>query len=375
MRVLHVYRTYPIDQTTGVGEAIRQIALATADLGVRSRIFTLSYDPRPAERDLEEGRLVRARAWASPASCDIGLWQAWRRFREQAQWADLIQYHFPWPFGDLLRAFAANGRPSVLTYHSDVVGKGALGRLYAPLMRRTLAGMHAIVATSPAYARTSPVLAGYAGDPRLRVIPLGVREQTYRRALDEAARVDVVERHGLPRGDYFLFVGALRRYKGLEYLLSAARRCDLPLAVAGSGELEGMLRQARQRQRNLWWLGHVTDAEKFALLRDCRALVLPSHLRSEAFGLILVEAAMCGVPMICCEIGTGTSYINRDGETGLVVPPADSDALAAAMERLAGDDALASGMGQRARQRYQQRFSGDSLGQAYRSLYHQALQG
>jgi len=115
--------------------------------------------------------------------------------------------------------------------------------------------------------------------------------------------------------------------------------------------------------------GRVTHDEKVALLRSCRAMVLPSHLRSEAFGMVLVEAEMFGKPMICCEIGSGTSYVNEHGVTGFVVPPEQPDALAEAMRALLVDDALADRMGQAARARYEAMFSGPALGDAYRSLY------
>jgi rhamnosyl/mannosyltransferase len=98
-------------------------------------------------------------------------------------------------------------------------------------------------------------------------------------------------------------------------------------------------------------------------------LVLPSHLRSEAFGMVLVEAAMIGKPMISCEINTGTSFVNADGETGFVVEPGSPRALAEAMSRLLEDEALALQMGQAARRRYEQLFSGAALGQAYARLY------
>src|SRR5690606_23534758 len=83
---------------------------------------------------------------------------------------------------------------------------------------------------------------------------------------------------------------------------------------------------------NIHFLGQLSEEDKTVLLMLCYAFVFPSHLRSEAFGLSLLEAAMFGKPMISCEIGTGTSYINYMNNTGYVVPPADSLALANAMQ-------------------------------------------
>lgn len=109
------------------------------------------------------------------------------------------------------------------------------------------------------------------------------------------------------------------------------------------------------------------------LIRRCRALILPSHLRSEAYGMVLVEAAMLGKPMVSCETGTGTSFVNSHGETGLVVPPDDPGALADAMNRLLGDLALAESIGRAARLRYERMFSGDALGREYARLFRKCI--
>jgi rhamnosyl/mannosyltransferase len=120
---------------------------------------------------------------------------------------------------------------------------------------------------------------------------------------------------------------------------------------------------------NVVFAGQVSDAEKVALLQGCRALVLPSHLRSEAYGMVLVEAAMFGKPLVSCEIGTGTSFVNAHEETGFVVAPESPEALNAAMQTLLMDERLAGVMGAAARARYDRLFSGPALGQAYAGLF------
>jgi len=235
-------------------------------------------------------------------------------------------------------------------------------------MYRMLESMSAIVATSPAYAGTSPVLSDASLRDRVRVIPLGIEEGSYPHDGD----VGVLRRLGLGEAEpFFLFIGVLRYYKGLHTLLQAAASVRARVIIAGSGP-EGATLQEQARQlglTNVDFAGQVTDAEKVALLKRCRALVLPSHLRSEAYGMTLVEAAMFGKPMISCEIGTGTSYVNADGETGIVVPPESPGELAGAMNRLIEDDALAQRYGLAARLRYERMFSGEVLGKAYAALY------
>lgn len=372
MKVLHVYRTYFPDPPGGLQEAIRQICLATQHCGIENTVFTLSPEPMPSFLERPEGKVVRCRSWLAPASCDLGGFESFRRFRQLAGEADVVHYLFPWPFADLLHWWACPGKPAVVTYVSDVVRQRWLGAVYALLMRKTLKNMRVIVANAPAYAQTSPVLSDVSLRDRVRVIPLGIDEQSYPQNDDEG----VLRRLGLcETGPFFLFLGVLRYYKGLHTLLAAAATVRARIVIAGSGPEGAALReQARQRGlTNVVFAGQLTDEEKVALLKRCRALVLPSHLRSEAFGMVLVEAAMFGRPMVSCEIGTGTSFVNADGETGFVVPPENPAALAQAMNTLLDDDDLAMRYGHAARLRYEQMFSGEALGLAYAALYREVI--
>lgn len=372
MRVLHVYRTYFPDPPGGLQEAIRQIALASAIQGVESRIFTLSPNPVPAEIDSLEAKISRCRSWSAPASCDLGGIASFRRFTELTEWADVIHYHFPWPFADLLHLFVRRKVPAVITYHSDIVRQKWLGRVYAPLMQRMLSSMDAIVATSPAYAATSKVLADPRHAERVRVIPLGIEEDSYPASADQGIFNEIGVNSNEP---YFLFVGVLRYYKGLRFLVEAAKHVEAPIVIAGSGPEESSLKAqvTELGLRNVIFAGQVSDAQKVALIERCRAFVLPSHMRSEAFGVVLIEAAMYGRPMISCEVGSGTSFANAHGDTGLVVPPEDGDILASAMNALLADCALAEKFGHAARQRYELLFSGPVFGKLYAQLYRDVL--
>ncbi|MGY6251898.1 glycosyltransferase [Paraburkholderia caledonica] len=370
MKVLHIYRTYFPDPPGGLQEAIRQICLATRERGVEARVFALSPDPVPRDVALPEGIVTRSRSWAAPGSCDLGGLDALKQFRSLASWADVLHFHFPWPFGDLLQLLGMTGKPAVMTYHSDIVRQQWLGALYAPLMRIMLRSMSAVVATSPVYAQTSPSLTGVVDTARLKTIPLGILD--YRNEAPRAcASTDIVGRLGLADEPYFLALGVLRYYKGLHTLIEAASLTRARIVIAGSGPEQDALQVQAQRlgASNVIFSGQVTHDEKIALLSGCRAMVLASHLRSEAFGMVLVEASMFGKPMICCEVGSGTSYVNEDGVTGHVVPPEQPKRLAAAIETMLTDAELAARMGVAARQRYERLFSADALGEAYSALY------
>ena len=372
MKVLHVYRTYFPDPPGGLQEAIRQICLSTRPFGIDSTVFTLSPRPEPAEIRRPEARVVRRRSWAAPASCDLGGPAAFRCFAQLAAEADLVHYLYPWPFGDLLHLAVRPRTPAVMTYISDIVRQRVLGTAYAPLMWRTLRSMRLIVANAPPYVRSSAVLSSASLADRLRVVPLGIDEASCPAQADEG----VLERLGIAPGEpYFLFVGVLRYYKGLHTLIDAAPRVPAKIVIAGSGP-EGAALRARADAAGasrVRFAGQVSDAEKAALLANCRGFVLPSHLRSEAYGMVLVEAAIQRKPLVSCEIGTGTSFVNLDGETGFVVPPESVPALAAALCRLLDDPALAARLGAGARIRYEQVFSGEALGRGYAAVFREAL--
>jgi glycosyltransferase involved in cell wall biosynthesis len=372
INVLHVYRTYFPDPPGGLQEAIRQIAISTKQQGITSRIFALSPKPVPIKLYRPEGEVFRSKSWAAPASCDLGGFSALTDFSGLLRWADVVHYHFPWPFADFLQLCVRPKVPAVMTYHSDIVRQRVMGKVYAPVRKHMMQSMARIVATSPAYARTSQILSSPSVFERVRVIPLGIDESTYSLAGDRT----VFQRIGISEGEpFFLFIGVLRYYKGLHTLIEAARSVNAKVVIAGSGpEGSALQSQAKSSEAsNVIFAGQVTDSEKISLLKHCYALVLPSQLRSEAFGMVLVEASMFGKPMISCEIGTGTSFVNAHGETGLVVAPESPDALANAMQRLLSNESLAKDYGEAARRRYEKLFSGDALGTAYANMYREIV--
>lgn len=372
LSVLHLYRTYYPDPPGGMAEAIRQIAFATKFFDIKTKIFTLSPNPNPATLIRPEAQVFRCQSWGAPASCDLGGRAAFQQFNQLSKEADVVHYHFPWPFADLLHLTIRPSIPAVMTYHSDIVRQRWLGIAYAPLMWHMLRSMRAVIATSAHYSRTSKVLSDVSINERVQVIPLAIDESAYSTKGDET----ILDRIGLSENEpYFLFVGALRYYKGLHTLLEATKFLDVKVVIAGTGPEDGTLRKQASFLdiANVIFAGRISDAEKMVLLRRCLALVLPSNQRSEAYGMVLVEASLFGKPMITCEIGTGTSFVNQHEKTGFVVPPEDASALARAMNNLLINNSLALRFGNAARERYEELFSGPILGNAYNNLYRKLI--
>ena len=363
MRVLHFCKTYYPDSMGGIEQAIRQVCVGSARLGVDNQVLTLTRQASRLDYAFQQHRVRRVPLDLEIASNGMAL-AAIGELHRMARTVDVVHYHFPWPFADIAHFAARIDKPCVVSYHSDIVRQKLLLRLYRPLMHRFLGSVDAIVASSPNYLASSAVLQRYRA--KARVITYGLDRALYPRARSERLAY-WRDRIG---GKFFLFVGMLRYYKGLHILLDAAT-AGHQVVIVGAGPVEAELKAqaARLGRHHVHFVGAQDDANKVALLTLCHALVFPSHLRSEAFGISLLEGAMYGKPLISSEIGTGTSYINIDGETGIVVPPADPGALALAMQRLWDDSLLASAMGARAELRYRRLFTAERMAYHYTALY------
>lgn len=364
VRVLHVYRTYFPETQGGLEEAIKQICIASQSFDVESRVLTLANVKSVEWLHRDEAVVVRVPLQIEPASCSMGI-ELFREYRQLSEWADVIHLHYPWPFVDVVHLFSGTRKPVLVTYHSDIVRQRLLNKLYSPLRSLFFSKVNHVVATSPNYLQSSDLLS------RLKkpksVIPLALCESSYGPATERALS-KVEQEYG---NSFFLFVGVLRYYKGLHYLVKAAAETRLPVVIAGKGpemeRLKALVQELGASSVRL--IGYVDDDIKQALYKKCQAVVFPSCKRSEAFGVTLLEGMMNKRPLISCDIGTGTSYVNQHEETGLVIPPEDPEALAQAMRKLNGNADLVADYGNAAYERFKLYFSTEKLGESYSKLY------
>lgn len=370
LRVLHFFKTYYPDSFGGIEQVIFQLCKGTARYGFTSEVLALSPHAHETPIDFSGHLVHQARLDFQIASTGFSL-SAFRKFSALARQADIIHLHYPWPFMDIVHFATRHGKPTVVTYHSDIVKQKMLLKLYRPLKNRFLDSVDRIVATSPNYLATSPVLNRYRD--KVVEITYGLDKSTY-----PSPAPDTMARWRLKFGEgqrFFLFVGMLRYYKGLHILLDALQGTGYPVVIVGSGPLEAELKKhaAQLGLNHVHFLGMLPDEDKVALLQLCYGVVFPSHLRSEAFGISLLEGAMYGKPMISSEIGTGTTFVNIGGETGLVVPPSNPAALRQAMRYLWEHPDEAAEMGRRAEERYRKLFTAEQMVRSYVELYNDVM--
>jgi rhamnosyl/mannosyltransferase len=290
---------------------------------------------------------------------------------------DILHLHHPNPLGDLAFALSGTRIPMVMTYHSDVVRQKRLLRLYGPLQNHVMGRCACIMPTSPDYLESSPWLANHRD--RCRVVPLGIDLSALLSVERLPERVSAM-RASWPGGNgpVVLFTGRLRYYKGLHFLIEAMRKVKPParLLIGGDGpdrkRLEKLVDQLGLGNR-VYFLGTIPDELLPVVLHAADVYCMPSHLRSEAFGLSQVEAMACGLPVVGTDLNTGVRFVNKHGESGLIVPPGDPSALAEGINRLLQDDSLRNALAEGARKRVQRLFTAQVMGENLRKVYREVL--
>jgi len=356
LEILHVYKDYfPV--VGGIENHVRSLAEAQAAAGHRVTVLVASRARRTEVERLAGVRVVRVARWGTAASTPIapGLFTWLARLD-----ADIVHLQFPHPPGEVAWLLRGRARRMVVTYQSDIVRQRFLGRVLQPLLGRVLDRAAAIIATSPAYVDSSPVLRRMR--ERCTVVPLGVNVERFAPGACEA--VHQLRARLLPAAGarpIVLFVGCLRYYKGVDVLLRAlASHPAAALLVVGDGPMRSEWAALARRllpPERVVFTGELAEDELPACYRLADLFVLPATLRAEAFGTVLLEAMASGLAAISTELSTGTSWVNRHGETGLVVPPGDAPALAVALASLLDDPGRRARLGAAARERVVSEFS------------------
>jgi glycosyltransferase involved in cell wall biosynthesis len=352
----------------GIENHVRDLSEALAARGHRVTVLVTSLDRHTTTEQPQPGlTVIKAARSLHLASTPLSL--AMLRIAGSLR-PDLVHLHFPYPPGDLAAMALPRRTPLVVTYHSDIVRQRGLLQVYRPLLELTLRRAARILPTSPNYLVSSPFLRRHAA--RCAVVPLGIDTDRFARA--DPRRVAAIRaRYDAPLA---LFVGRLRYYKGLHILLEAMPSVRGELLIGGDGpERERLERQAAQLgvAERVHFLGEVADEQLPALFQAADVFTMPAHLRAEALGLAQIEALASGLPCVSTELGTGTSFANLHGETGLVVPPGDAPALAAALNTLLADSELRRRFGAAGRQRVAALFTRAHMVDAVEAIYRDVL--
>jgi rhamnosyl/mannosyltransferase len=373
LRVCHLGKYYP-PAPGGIETHVRVLAQAQAALGAEVQVFCVNHQGGPSRVDRDGPvRVTRFRPAASAAKLDLcpELPGALRRVE-----ADVLHLQVPNPTMLLALLRARPRVPLVVTYQSDVVRQRLRAAAFRPLERLAYRRARAILATSPTYVPGSRFLRPYVRQGRVEVLPMGLDLAPYREP-SEADRAEAAAIRARYPGPIWLGCGRLIYYKGFLNAVRALAEVPGTLLVVGEGPdrpaLEAEARRLGVADR-VALLGAMPYQEVVPYYLAAEAFWFPSNARSEAFGLVQVEAMAAGCPVLNTAIPhSGVAWVSRHEETGLTVPPDDPGALAAAARRLVEEPGLRARLAEGARRRASEQFDHRLMARRSLAIYRRVL--
>ena len=365
MKILQIYKDYYPPVVGGIETHINCLSQGLKKSNHDVTVLVSNTDSTYKETTIDGIKIIKAPEIGRYASAPITLTLPFL-IKQIGDDADILHFHLPNP--TFVLAFLNSGldKPCIVTYHSDIVRQIIPYQFYKPFQKVFLNRADAIIATSSQYIKTSSVLKRYK--KKCSVIPIGIDTNRFqkpnKRAVDR-----IKDEYG---NRIILFIGCLRYYKGLNVLIESFKKIDAKLIIIGNGplkiELEKIIRQ-ESLSHKIFMLGKLNDKNLCNFLHACNAFVLPSTLRSEAYGIVLLEAMACGKPIICTELGTGTTFINQHLQTGIVVPPNNPHLLAQAINSLLNNSELSKRLGNAAHYRACNIFNSEEMLKKTSELY------
>jgi rhamnosyl/mannosyltransferase len=319
--------------------------------------------PLPAK-----GRVIQAKTGLELGGASLS-WGDYREWRRAAARYDVVHVHLPWPQSNLNLFLKRFDGAMVVHWHSDIVRQRLLYAGFQWLERWLLRRADRICVTSPKLLEESAALEGFRD--KAVSVPIGMPESTHE--IDDEEIRALRERYGART--LFFALGRLVPYKGFEHLIRAA--AELPagamVMIGGDGPLAGDLRALIAElgvADRVKLPGALPDRDVELHMRACDAFCLPSVQKSEAFGIVQVEAMRAARPVVSTRLhGSGIDWVNQDGVTGYTVPAGDAQALAVALNRIAEDTGLARNLGEAARRRYEERFTARGMAEGVHAVY------
>lgn len=304
---------------------------------------------------LDGVKLTRAGSLGTYFSCPLSL-SFIRLFRKMAREADVVHIHVPFPLADVALLLSGFKGRVVVSWHSDVVKQKKLMTFYKPFMMKLLKRADCIITATKGHIDGSDYLHDFRR--KCKIVPYGITPEDY---LSVERSPILTNRLSDKKNVKVFFTGRLVYYKGVDILLKAftmTENCEL--FIAGTGEMEQELKAFAKRhniEKKVHFLGFLPDNELKQAYADSDIFVLPSVAKSEAFGIVQLEAMVYGKPVINTKLPSGVPYVSVHGKTGLTVPPSDAKALAEAINTLAADAKMRENFGKAAAERVMTEFN------------------
>jgi rhamnosyl/mannosyltransferase len=373
MRVLQFGKFYP-PYIGGIEKVMFDITEGLNRRGISCDVLCSNTVREYVDEDGGGYRIIRTASYGEFLSVSVTP-RIIREFGRIHADYDIVHVHLPNPLASIALLAARPRSRVVLHWHNDIIRQKFMLRFYRPLQNWMLARADAIITTSPNYIEGSPFLADHRG--KCHVVPIGVDRD--RLGASPGIVAGIRERFA---GKRIVFsIGRLTPYKGYRYLVDAARHLDddFVILIAGSGPLETELSQQIKSQGlggKVHLLGPIDYDEVGSYYEASDVYCLSSVSRNEGFGIVQLEAMLFRKPVVSTAIkGSGVPWANLDGETGLVVPPEDPEALAGAIKRICSEIGLAARLGENGFRRATEYFTMDRMLDSTIEVYETVLGG
>jgi len=378
MRVTMINKHYP-PHLGGIEFQMRDLAEALVAEGHSVRVLVANESRDRVEETINGVDVIRLPRQFGISSAPVATAMP-AEIERLAEDTDVFHMHFPYPWGELSWLKAHTQLPTVVTYHSDIVRQKTGLAIYRPFLERFLDDVDLILASSPNMVEHSPFLQPRA--EKCRVVPFGIHVEDFDSTPEIEQRAE--ELRALHEGHKIvLFIGRLIYYKGTDVLVRSMGAlgpgnalADAHLVMIGRGPLEAQLREiavAGGTIDRISFLPPQPLPEIVAWYHAADVFALPSVARSEAFGLVQLEAHASGTPTVSTNLTTGVPFVNQHEQTGLVVEPHDVRGLAEALDKLLADDELRTVYGAQAKARAHTDFSVPRMVEQTVEVYREAM--
>ena len=370
LKILEVNKAY-FPHIGGIETLVKQYSEELGQFDTQVRTLVCCDNRGGSIRERVNGvPVIRAANFGTYFSCPIST-QFVKQFRRLSQKADVIHIHMPFPLADFAMLLSGFKGKVVLSWHSDIVKQKKLLTLYKPLLKYLLNRADMIFVATEGHIDGSDFLSEYR--EKCRILPYGITVEDY---LNIDRKPILTEKLTDKNSVKVFFTGRLVYYKGVDVLLKAFRLVNgCELFIAGTGELESELK-AYAKEHNMedkvHFLGFLPDDELKQAYADCDIFVLPSVAKSEAFGIVQLEAMVYGKPVINTLLPSGVPHVSIHKKTGLTVPPSDFESLSAAILALARNRELREEYGKNAADRVMENFNEKDI---IRKLYEYLSEG
>lgn len=352
-KILQLGKFYPIGG--GVEKVMYDLMTGISERGIYCDMMCASADRNSMTVKINEyANLICTCTWTKKAATMISPEMIWK-LRKICRNYDIIHVHHPDPMACMALFCSGYEGRVILHWHSDIQKQKTLLKLYEPLQNWLIRRADCIVGTTPVYLEKSPFLKDV--QEKTVCLPIGV-EPVYK----DCEKEEIIrKRYG---GKKIVFsLGRLVHYKGFRYLIEAAKYLgnDYVVLIGGTGPLKNELQEQIFNEKlagKVELLGRVSEDDLPGYYAACSVFCMSSVQKTEAFGIVQIEAMSCGKPVVATRIpDSGVSWVNADEESGINVMPEDAKGLADAIMKITSNDEVYTKYSEKSLKRFKTLFT------------------